>query len=246
MALSLVLLLSLGAFVLLTWRTRTRDARHATDSDSTENSDRGSGPTGGRVGPRPEEVRAFARPLAAPVVADDDTEAQAQLREWSRWQRRRLPTSPSFAAAYNRYRLARRSDENVFESMKIREVDREAIRRINAEHRLKPRDLAGLSSEARWKLLKSDEAARTVAIGLVLGADGARELFAAESSLEGGAVGANGNPSLASASEMVGVPPDQQGDTAVPAAQAPAGAPDETSSPALIPPSDPGALDAGS
>jgi hypothetical protein len=84
--------------------------------------------------------------------------------------------------AWRRYSQVRRADEMAFESLKIAEPARVAIRKINEEHRPKLRDLANTPPDGGTEAAERDETARRVAIDGVLGADAAKEFYAAESS----------------------------------------------------------------
>jgi hypothetical protein len=244
-ALSLLLFLLFSAFVYLTSRPRPRPAVHGMDPDVIGERNRDSGPSRSWVDLRPQQILSPGR--VSDVVADDGVSATEQFNAWRSRQLVRMsaPTA-ALMGIYRRYRLARRMDENAFEALKMSDVDREAIRKINFQHKLTKRALSGLSVEEGSKLLESDEAMRRTAIESVIGADAARRFFNAESSVEAEAVGENSSPSLVSAPEVGSDPADQRGDAAIPVAEAPAQDRDEASSPTATPPTDPAASDAGS
>ena len=84
--------------------------------------------------------------------------------------------------AWRRYSQVRRADELAFESLKIAEPARAAIRKINDEHRPKMRDLASTPPDGGAEAVERDETVRRVAIDGVLGADAAKEFYTAEAS----------------------------------------------------------------
>lgn len=241
-----LVLLALVVFVNEVLRARRTQAPRESNLDTLEGLRDGAGPQRSRTD-LGRELLALPPPQL-PVATEgalvlDAGEAAPQLHESREGQQRPLTGTRALMQLWQRYRWRRRIDENAFEPMRIKEIDRAAIRKITVEHRLRPRDLMGLSSEEVSKLLQDTEDSRRKAIEGLLGADLASAFFAAESSAELRARAADetGPPLTASGGDS-----GNPGDPAVPSAEAQPERPAETSGTVLPSASEGGVQDAGS
>ena len=185
---SLLLLLTSGAFVLIVSRAKRQAGREGDLIDID----------GSTPGPEPARSlpilgldfpRTSPQPVSAAIRHDDEAAATTRRSDWSGGQRRRPPsTGESFVMNYQRYSFVRRADAFAFERLRVVEPQREAIRKINVEYRLAPEAFSGLTVEERSERLERSQAARRAAIEIVLGPAAAKDFFLAESSVNPQAV----------------------------------------------------------
>jgi hypothetical protein len=146
--------------------------------------------------------------------------------------------------AWQRFQSTRHTDEKAFETLKLADDTRVAIRKINEAHRPQARILMGLSVEEASQLLERDEDARRTAIGVLLGPDEAKDFYAAEvASTPAAAATPDGLPAPIPAGEGSHPSPGLAADAGVSSAPSPAGSPGEAG-PSSAP--EPAVPDAGS
>jgi len=179
MALLLAVLLSAVAAGLIL-RSRATNGAPATGPDEVGESVDQANPPKLPTVERPSGARSAPRLLPTVVQSDVTTDLATSQARADAGASRRKRASPAALKVWRQFRFVRQADEVLFESMKIPETARAAIRKINEDYRPPKGHMLGSVSEGASAYLDLQDRTRRNAIDNVLGSDTAKDFFAAE------------------------------------------------------------------
>ena len=168
-----------GVYLIL--RFRSKIELRTTKADAMDESVDQSNPPPLPASREPKVARLAARlPPTAAVESDATPDAATSQPHGDGGVATLKRPSPAAQKVWRQFRLVQQADELAFETLKIPETARAAIRKINDDYRPPKGSLIGSGSDGASAYLDLQDRTRRNAIDNVLGSESAKDFFAAE------------------------------------------------------------------